>query len=319
MAALHALSYQQQKIRAADPDPAVRRDLAAHPGVRPEILYYLASDEVAAVRRRIAANPGTPSHADLELARDPDDMARQLLAQKVASLYPTLDPLTQSLVTDYVVKALEILANDRLKVVRQILADALKEVVNAPHVVIMRLAQDTEIDVAEPVLRLSPVLTDEDLREIIGSAVSPASLEVIACREQLSEEVTAAMAARDAAAPIRTLLTNPGAQLSEATFHSLLDRAPDRPEWHSAMVRRPHMPATVAKRLTGFVADSLLEVLRQRDDLEPETVEAVISGVRDRLLRMEYRPPAKPAPGTDRGAPVGPRVTMPRKKGNGWH
>jgi hypothetical protein len=80
------LSYDEEKELARHGDVKVRTRLAARDDVRPEILYYLAEDPDPAVRRKIAANAKTPRHADLILARDADETVRGDLAEKIARL-----------------------------------------------------------------------------------------------------------------------------------------------------------------------------------------------------------------------------------------
>jgi hypothetical protein len=43
------LDYETSKILARDPDPAVRRQIAAREDVRPELLYFLAVDPAVEV------------------------------------------------------------------------------------------------------------------------------------------------------------------------------------------------------------------------------------------------------------------------------
>ena len=61
-----------------------RRELAQRGDVRPEILYYLASDPDTEVRRNIARNNKAPRHADLLLAKDEKDEVRIDVAGKIA-------------------------------------------------------------------------------------------------------------------------------------------------------------------------------------------------------------------------------------------
>ena len=61
------MAYDTQKQLAHDGNHEERRELAQRGDVRPEILYYLASDPDTEVRRNIARNHKTPRHADLLL------------------------------------------------------------------------------------------------------------------------------------------------------------------------------------------------------------------------------------------------------------
>ncbi|HEX7007462.1 MAG TPA: DUF2336 domain-containing protein, partial [Alphaproteobacteria bacterium] len=82
---------------------------------------------------------------------------------------------------------------------------------------------------------------------------------------------------------IAALLGNPSAQIREETLDRVVDRAPEAPSWHEPLVRRPKLSARSASRIAEFVADSLLDLLRKRDDLDPETTRAVSAVVKRRL------------------------------------
>ena len=163
-----ALAYEEAKALARDADPEVRRALATREDVRPEVLYFLAEDAAPAVRRAIAANPTTPGQANILLSHDESEDVRADLARKIGRLLPDLDAHTSSRVREMTIEALETLAHDQLPKVRAILAEALKSAANVPHDIIMLLARDVESIVAAPILEYSPLLSDDDLLEIIA-------------------------------------------------------------------------------------------------------------------------------------------------------
>ena len=288
MGAMQPLSYDQAKELAQSQDPAVRAALAERADLPPELLFFLANDAVAEVRRAAAANSALPHQADLLLARDADQQVREGLAGKIAKLAPGLSPNDQDKLRRQTFEALETLARDQMTRVRQILADALKDVADAPPEVIRTLAGDAEIVVSGPVLEFSPVLTDDDLLEIIRSGPAQGGLGAIARRATVSESVSDAVAATDDIAAIADLLGNPSAQIREETLDSLVERAPSVDLWHAPLVGRPHLPAAAASRLALFVADNLLGVLEKRTDLDSATLDAVKSVVQRRL--SESRP-----------------------------
>jgi len=277
------LSYEEAKELARHKDPAVRRILAARPDLRPEILYYLAEDPHPDVRRQIAANQATPIQADLRLAADIDPSVRGDLAAKIARLAPGLSADEQDRLRNMTYEALSLLARDQITRVRQILAEALKDVANAPPELIRALAHDSEVEVSNPVLQFSPVLTDEDLLEIIHSSPMSGKLSAISKRQIVPANVADAIARTDDIDAIAVLLANPSAQIREETLDMLLERAPDHEDWHGPMVRRPQLSARAATRLARFVAESLLLVLQERPDLDPETKAAVAAVVRRRV------------------------------------
>ncbi len=281
------VDYGDAKSLARHTDPKVRADLAARTDMRPEILYYLADDSAPEVRRAIAANASTPRPADLLLARDPDAQVRAGLAEKIARLAPGLTADEQDKVRRMTYEALEILARDQVGRVRQILSETLKDVADAPPEVIRRLARDAELIVCSPVLEFSPVLTDEDLLEIIASGPVQGALDAISRRAGVGETVADAIVASDDIAAIAELLTNPSAQIREETLDEIVDRAVDIEPWHAPLVRRSVLPAGVARRLARFVAAHLLDILARRQDLDPETLEAVRAEVHRRLDEEE--------------------------------
>ena len=131
------------------------------------VVGSAARAEAAAVRREVAVNTGTPRQADLLLASDTDPQVRSALAHKIARLVPemSLDQVGQ--IERLTLDVLETLARDQTAEVRRILSETLKDLGHAPPSVINRLARDVELCVAGPVLRCSPILTDDDLLEII--------------------------------------------------------------------------------------------------------------------------------------------------------
>jgi uncharacterized protein (DUF2336 family) len=280
-------NYEQEKGRAAHADAAVRCELASERNARPEILYFLANDRAAAVRREIAANPKTPVQADLLLLQDPDANVRGDLARKVARLLPDLGPEEQSQVRERVVEMVRVLARDQVARIRAIVSEALKDVGHAPPDVIRALARDVELAVCGPVLRFSPLLTDDDLLAIIAVPPVKGARRAVAQRDGLSADLADAIADVGDEAAIAALLGNPSAQIREETLDLLVDRAPAHPSWHPPLVDRPALPARIVGRIAAFVAATLLRRLEQRQDLDPAAREAVAAAVATRLAEPE--------------------------------
>ncbi len=277
------IPYDESKRLSASGNPAERRRVAEHDGVRPELLYFLANDPDPTVRAAVAANQATPVQADLILARDRNDAVRQDLARKISRLAPGLSAQEHDRLRRATYEVLEILVLDQIVKVRQIIAETLKDVVDAPPEIIQRLARDYEIAVAGPVLQFSPLLSDADLLEIIGGKPVAGAVEAVARRHQLRETVTDAIGASGDAAAITALLENKSAQIREETLDRLVDRAPGVIAWHRPLVDRPLLPGAAALKLARFVAASLLDVLKARRDLDPETTKEVSTIVMRRL------------------------------------
>ena len=163
------LTYDQAKQLANTTDVSVRQRLAARTDLQPEILYFLAEDRDPSVRRNVARNNRAPRQTNDLFVRDNDEGVRAGLAEKVAKLAPGLGRSDRTKVQQSALDSLDILAKDQMVVVRQVLSEALKDVVDAPADIIRTLAADKAIEVSGPILENSPVLTDEDLLSIIDS------------------------------------------------------------------------------------------------------------------------------------------------------
>ncbi len=275
--------YEAAKQMVRSEDPAIRRKIAEHPKTRPELLYFLAADAAAEVRRAIATNAGTPRQADLMLAKDREVMVRSAVAQKIARLLPELTANQAAQVERLTVECLETLARDQASEVRGILAEALKDLPNAPHGLINMLARDVELSVCSPVLQHSPILTDEDLGDIILKGPVTGAMTAIASRRNVSASVADAIARSNDEAAVTALLGNSSAQVREETLDRILDQAPQHEPWHAPLVRRPRLPARAVARLASFVADNLLKVLQDRDDLDPAAARELVEAVRLRV------------------------------------
>lgn len=277
------LSYEESRELARSGSDRARADLAERLDVRPEVLYFLAEDPSSEVRRRIAANAKTPRQADLILARDADEAVRAELAAKVAKLTALEGQGAQEKAQRFVEQTLEVLARDQAVKVRRILAEALKAVAGAPPQVIRQLARDAEDVVACPVLEFSPLLSDEDLLEIIASSGLTSRLCAISRRSGLGEAISDAIVQRNDREAVSELLANGSAQIREETLDRLIDASVQETRWQPALVARPMLPSGAVKKLAGFVADSLLRKLESRSDLDPQTAKAVAEVVRLRL------------------------------------
>ena len=277
------IPYDKAKEMARHKDVAVRRELAGREDVKPEILYYLAEDNDAGVRRVIASNAAAPRHADLLLAADRDHEVRVGLAEKIALLAPGLSSDEQDKIRKMTYEALEILARDQVTRVRQIIAETLKDVADAPAEVIRNLARDVELVVSAPILEYSPVLTTEDILEIIASGPTHGALFAVSRRHDINDTISDAIIRTDNVEAIAELLGNKSAQIREETLDRIIDHAADIEDWHEPLVRRPQLPSGAASKLARFVAENLLDILTARHDLDAATAEEVRGIVKRRL------------------------------------
>ena len=277
------ISYDEAKSLAKDSGEDVRMELAARRDLAPELLYFLAEDPSPKVRQNVAANTATPRQADMLLVKDTDTKVRESLAGKVARLAPGLNIDEQDKLRKMTYEALSMLAKDQAVNVREVLSDALKEVADAPPDVIRRLAWDVEAAVATPVLRFSPVLSDQDLLDIIAARPSVGAISAISERSTVSENVSDAIINSDDENAIGLLLGNHNAMIREQALDHAIGRAVDIDMWHEPLAMRPKLPSSAAIKIARFVAQDILTKMVQRSDLSADIVEAVRDVVDKRL------------------------------------
>jgi uncharacterized protein (DUF2336 family) len=293
------LDAGEAKALARHVDPQIRRALAGREDVKPELLYFLAADHAPEVRREIAGNQGSPRQADLVLARDIDPEVRCELARKIARLVPELPPEAHERVGEQTLEILELLARDQLPHVRSILSEELKHATRVPHHIVKRLAMDVERIVAAPIAEYSPLLSDDDLLEIIRGGVVT---DAVARRAQVSERIADAVVATSNLPAVAALLSNHSAQIREETLDAIIDQAGEAQVLHAPLVQRPDLSLRAIRRIASFVAASLVATLAERNELDADTQAELNRAVRERINAAPAAPEADDAEARARAA-----------------
>jgi uncharacterized protein (DUF2336 family) len=264
-------------------DEAARVRLSAGTGTDADVLMDLARDPSVTVRAALALNTAAPSQVNEMLAGDRDERVRVLLARKLTALLPGLSASEHASLYQETWDTLGVLVADEAQRVRGIIVEAIKDLPNAPQGLIRQLTRDREMSVYEPVIRLSPLLTNEDLVGLVAMAPAPGTVLAVARRAQLDPSVSDAIAATVDSAAIRALLANPSAQIREETLDALVARSVEHAEWHAPLVRRPSLSARAALMLSEIVTTHLLAELATRADLAPSLAEQLRQRIATRL------------------------------------
>ncbi len=249
---------------------AVQVKQAGNPATAPDVLRALAAAESVTVRAALAMNAATPPEVDVMLAADRHEVVRVLLARKLAMLVPCLPQAYNERLQMQAYRILAGLVADEATRVRAMIAEILREMPQAPHELIVQLAHDREFAIAEPVIRLSPLLTAADLLALLDRAESPATAVAVARRDGLDAAVSEAIARSENTPAIAALLANHSAAIREATLDALVERAGPHLDWHRPLVRRPCLSGRAARALSEIVATQLLGELTERGDLDPQ-------------------------------------------------
>ncbi len=274
---MHA-PYEDLKRQARDQKATVRAGVASAPHAPPELLYFLSQDPDAEVRRAAAENTALPSKANMQLARDPDHSVRVALAYKIAGNGLSSEERSNMLRMGLTI--LETLATDKIVRVRAALAQALSRVAEAPRPVIRRLAADSEEDVATPVIENSPVLTEDDLNDLMSGNPPEWLIAAIARRELLPGAIVDLIVddhdRRPAhTRPVADLVENSRSKIDLAAMTRIVEAASDVEAWHGPLVRREDVGEPMLIKLAKWVSGPLLKILQGRKDLGPEARRAI--------------------------------------------
>jgi uncharacterized protein (DUF2336 family) len=209
------------------------------------------------------------------LLSNPSGETRAEIAEKIASQHCGLSAGERKLAEDI----LRLMVRDAEVRVRQALSRQLKENPTVPHDVALALARDVE-DVSLPMLRFSEVLTDEDLLEIVRSQGAEKQVAV-AGRRSVSATVADALVNSHDESVVATLVSNKGADLTEATLNRVVEEFGDRDSVGKPLVERAGLPITVAERLMTRVSENLRKHLMARPDMSPEAAAAMMIQARE--------------------------------------
>lgn len=153
---------------------------------------------------------------------------------------------------------------------------------DAPQELVKRLAQDT-IEVAEPVLKRSRQLSDEDLIGIV-LARSQDHIRAVAVRSRVSSTVSDAIVQRGDDQTLGVLVANEGARLSRSALETVVDRARINPALQEGVVHRRDMPLDLLNELYFDVQQRLREAILERNAaVDPAELDAALSRARGRL------------------------------------
>jgi uncharacterized protein (DUF2336 family) len=293
-----------------DGDEATRVRQGACETTSPEILRKLATDPSVTVRASLALNPALPDSIAAILRADQDVRVRSILTRKMADLMPALPDEARGRVQQDAVASLTAMVADAALRVRASIAETVRDMPDGPRDIILRLAEDPEVMVSEPVILFSPMLTQEDLIALIASGPPPTTLLAVARRPRINETVSDAIVGSADPAAIGALLRNPTAQIREATLDALAAQSEDHTDWQEPLVRRPHLPPRAQRMLAEIVTGHLLDAFAARADLDPKLAQTLRAAV----LRATERPRTASSVRNTGPAPAGADPTVALKR-----
>ena len=241
--------------------------------------------------------PDDDLEALYKLARDKSAAGRKALVSAVSDLFfNNKDVLTdreKALMTDI----LRQIIHDVEMSVRRELAERLADAKQAPHDLILALAND-EIEVAHPLLIQSDILHDFDLVEIIHHRTLEHQL-AIAMRKSLTESVTDALVEAGNEDVVAKMIENQNARISKSTMEYLVDQSKRVDTYQNPLLKRPDLEPELAKKMYWWVSAALRQHIVKNFKVDSidldETLESSVKNVIDRHGTAASSEPSKPA------------------------
>jgi uncharacterized protein (DUF2336 family) len=168
----------------------------------------------------------------------------------------------------------------------------LAPITNAPVKVLRTLANDDDIAVAGPVLKLAPRLGEADLVDV-AKTKSQAHLQAISARRVLGEAITDVLVGRGDRAVARNVAENRGASISAQGFSRLVKRAAEDGILAEKVGGRPDIPppmfSELLTRATAVVQKRLLACVAPEVKAEiPDVLAKVAKEVSIRVGPRDY-------------------------------
>jgi len=227
-----------------------------------------------------------------QLAANPQGTTKEEIFLAVASLYRVqgsyLNPRERALMQEI----LRRLARDVEMAIRISLAERLAEDANAPHDLIVLLADDA-IEVARPLILRSPLLTETDILRMIGDC-GPAHHEAVAQRPNIGEPVCDALVKLDSESVLGALLRNVTARISSQAFETLVEKSRNIANLQDPLAHRKDLPPELATRMCEWVSDALKTWIVHNYRVEPQKLDRTLEDIGQSLHHEPPAPRAQP-------------------------
>ena len=221
----------------------------------------------------------TQKDVDL-LLKNPSADIRSSTARKVSEQYQFKE-LTQK-EKQIAEDIFRLISNDIEVRVREELAESLKTCSFLPYDIIQKIIFDVS-SVAVPMIQYSDVITEEDLIEILRTKDEQKQCAV-AKRQKVSSFVCEHLIEESGERPVVTLIKNQGADISENSYHTILDKFETCDEIHEPLLMRPKVPVSILEKVITKVSDELRKQLLRHHDLPVTVITMLVTQTREKAI-----------------------------------
>jgi uncharacterized protein (DUF2336 family) len=166
---------------------------------------------------------------------------------------------------------------------RREIAEKLADAPTAPKGLLRQLALD-EIHVAEPVLKRSQALSEDDMIRVIRQR-GQEHMKALTQRREIPESVSAELVDRGDKEVLVSLAGNKGAKLNPKTMEKLVEHSRTINELQAPMAGRYDLPPQLLTQMYFFVSSALKkEILKRSDMLDPALIDEAVESNRQKIL-----------------------------------
>lgn len=214
--------------------------------------------------------------------------AKAIIAQKMGSYYSQGVFQGEEIKLAYGI--LSALAQDAHVMVRKSLATSLKLNPNAPHDIVVRLANDV-VEVAEIILEFSKALTPEDLIAVIAETQEILKFSAIARRDQLPVEVIQALWKKRHDKVIIHLMQNQTACINQNQYIEIINTYQNKDECNilELMTKRGNLPQAIIDRLYTLTSERIKLKLQENYLNSAQTAKSQDSSQPENSTDQSYR------------------------------
>ncbi|MEI7668838.1 MAG: DUF2336 domain-containing protein [Pseudomonadota bacterium] len=159
---------------------------------------------------------------------------------------------------------LRIMVKDTENTVRKSLALKLKDNKNIAEDIIVSLSRDEDDEVAMPIIKKSPLLSDYELISLIKTSQNIKKQEAIAERAPLSNVVCEALIETNKNSVVSTLTKNYDADIKQEQYQQIINKFDKDKEIMRAISERPNLPITIAEKVIKLVTDTIEENIKEK-------------------------------------------------------
>lgn len=215
----------------------------------------------------------------LKLAKDSSEESRAKLTAGVSRIFDQeLSEPEQKLASEILLNLLKQAEKD----LKGALSERLSVMDNVPLDLMLALAHE-EIEVAEPVLTNSTLLSDVDLVYIVKSKTEE-YWKAIAKRENLSTTVTDSLVQTGDRETVLILVNNESATLTKFSMHALTRMAITWEDLHQPLLSRKEVDADIAMDLYLCVANELRKQILEKFTIDKNELDEALNGVLGELM-----------------------------------